>query len=251
MSHAASNRPGPAPGDLDDGPLDRSGRRIRVLVVDDHPAVRAGLVQLLEEEPDLEAVGSCATAVGALALAETESVDVAVVDHHLGGRDGLWLSHRLMRISEPPLVIIYSAYASSHLAANGLVAGADAVLSKGGLGSELCETIRLLAHGRPVPLNVPGPLASALSERLDEAERPIFSMLLEGLSRPEIDRALGISEDERRARETSMLSKLAPLPGELPSSASASASRGPALVRSRTGQGASGAVDGQQLETRR
>lgn len=251
MSLAGSHHSGPAPANLDGGPPERAGRPIEVLVVDDHPAVRAGLVQLLDEEPDLEAVGSCATAVGALALAETVSVDVAVVDHHLGGRDGLWLSHRLKRMPEPPLVIIYSAYASSHLAANALVAGADALLSKGGLGWELCEAIRLLAHGRPVPPSVPGPLATALSARLDDRERPIFSMLLEGVTRPEIERRLGISEDERRAHETSMLSKLAALPGELPAGASENTPGRLAAAPSRAGQGGVGAAEGQQLNTRR
>jgi DNA-binding NarL/FixJ family response regulator len=190
-------------------------RQLRLLVVDDHPAVRRGLVQLLEEQPDFGGVAVTATASAAVSRAEAERFDVAVVDYHLGGRNGLWVCRKLKSLPRPPRVVIYSAYANDHLAASCVVADADAVLNKGGLGSELCDAIRAVARGRRVLPKIPRPMAEMLSRRLTDAELPIFLMLLGGIGRFEIRKTLDISQPELAAREAAMLSKIEALPGEL------------------------------------
>jgi two-component system, NarL family, response regulator DevR len=203
------------------GPIRRAGARltharqrpIRLLVVDDHPAVRRGLAQLLDDQPDFEDAAVAATASSAVTQAET--FDVAVIDYHLGGRNGLWVCRRLKRLPRPPRVVIYSAYANDHLAASCVVAGADALLNKGGLGSELCEAIRAVAHGRRVLPRIPRPMAELLSRRLTDAELPIFAMLLGGTRPFEIRQALDISQPELAAYEAAMLRKLEALPGEV------------------------------------
>lgn len=190
-------------------------RQLRLLVVDDHPAVRRGLVQLLEDQPDFDDVAVSATASSAVSRAETERFDVAVVDYHLGERNGLWVCRKLKSLPRPPRVVIYSAYANDHLAASCVVADADAVLNKGGLGSELCEAIRAVARGRRVLPKIPRPMAEMLSRRLTDAELPIFVMLLGGIRRFEIRQALDLSKPELAAREAAMLSKIEALPGEV------------------------------------
>ncbi|HWG08066.1 MAG TPA: response regulator transcription factor [Solirubrobacteraceae bacterium] len=187
---------------------------IRVQVVDDHPAVRRGLVQLLEEQPDLLVTAVAADATGALAQVKRESIDIAVVDYHLDGLNGLWLSQQMQRLRDPPRLVMYSAYANDHLAASCVVADVDAVLNKGGLGSELCDAIRAVAHGRRLLPSLPQPLADLLSRRLDDGELPIFGMLLAGISRAEICQTMRISEAELASRKVSMLRKLEALPGE-------------------------------------
>jgi DNA-binding NarL/FixJ family response regulator len=194
---------------------DSTPRALRLLVVDDHPAVRSGLLQLLEDQPGFKVVAVSATAQSAVAKAEHEEVDVAVVDYHLGGRNGLWVSRKLKRLPRPPRVVIYSAYANDHLSASCVVAQADALLSKGGLGSELCDAIRSVARGRRLLPRVPPPLADMLRRRLDAAEQPIFGMLLAGIPQVEIRQTLGISRRELASREAAMLSKLEALPGEV------------------------------------
>jgi len=191
-------------------------RRLDLLVVDDHPAVRRGLQQLLDDQPDFQVMAVRSTAESAVAHAERERIDVAVVDYHLGGRDGLWVSRKLAELPHPPRVVIYSAYASDHLAAQCVVAGVDALLNKGGLGSELCEAIRAVAGGRRLLPRVPQPLAEMLRRRLDEVEQPIFGMLLAGISRAEISSTLGLTRDRLASREAEMLRKLRALPGEVP-----------------------------------
>ena len=190
-------------------------RQIRLMVVDDHPAVRLGLAQLLEGQPDFSVEVVCIDAESAVAQAELMSVAVAVVDYHLGGRDGLWLCRRLKQMQEPPRVIIYSAFADDHLAACCTVAGADGVLNKGGLGSELCEAVRAVNRGRRVLPKPAQPIADMLRRRLDETEQPIFGMLMAGIPRKEIARTLGMSARELSSREGLMLRKLEVLPGEV------------------------------------
>jgi PleD family two-component response regulator len=69
-----------------------SSPQIRLLVIDDHPAVRFGLRQMLEDQPDFNVVGVVETAEDALAVAESHPIDIAIVDYQLGGRNGLWVS---------------------------------------------------------------------------------------------------------------------------------------------------------------
>ncbi|HTZ64415.1 MAG TPA: response regulator transcription factor [Solirubrobacteraceae bacterium] len=188
---------------------------IRVLVVDDHPAVRWGLVQLLEDQPDIELAAVTATAETGLGQAEREGIDVAVVDYHLGGRNGLWLARKLKSLARPPHVVIFSAFVNDHLAANCIVAGVDAMLSKSSLGDELCNAIRSVHLGRRLLPRVPAAMADLLRRRLHEDERSAFGMLLAGLADAEVERTLGLSERELAARRAEMLVKLEALPGEL------------------------------------
>lgn len=194
-----------------------ASRLTRVLVVDDHPAVRWGLVQLLEDQPDLKVAAVATTAEVAVGQAEAEAVDVAVVDYQLGGRNGLWVTRKLRALPAPPRVVIFSAFANDHLAANCVVAGAHALLSKSSLGEDLCSTIRSVAHGRVLLPRIPPSMVQLLRGRLGQDEEITFGMLLAGIPEPEIRRVLGLSEQALSERRTHMLAGLEALPGEVPS----------------------------------
>ena len=178
-----------APERIDSDPVARK----RLLVVDDHPAVRVGLAELLAGEADFELVAAVETAEAAMDVAEREAIDVAIVDYQLGGRNGLWLSRKLKRLDRPPAVVIYSAYADGVLAAAAVVAEADAIMSKGRLGSELCEIVRgVLAGHRHLP-PLPARLAESLRRRLDHQEQAIFGLLMAGIEPAEVAATLGLS----------------------------------------------------------
>jgi DNA-binding NarL/FixJ family response regulator len=192
--------------------LQRAHRRTRLLVVDDHPAVRAGLKNLLADEADFEVVGAVATAEAGIEAARRVPVDVALIDYQLGGRNGLWLSRKLKRLQRPPAVLIYSAYTDTVLAAAGVVAQADAIVSKGGLGTELCQTVREVAAGRRHLPRLPSRLAESLRRRLDHEEQTIFGMLLAGLGLTEIADTLDLTGAELESRLGSLLRRLEALP---------------------------------------
>ena len=180
----------------------------RLLVVDDHAAVRAGLRDMLADEPDFEVVAAVATAEEGLSVAERQVIDLAVVDYQLGGRTGLWLSRKLKRLRQPPGVVIYSAYADDVLSAAAVVAEADGIVSKSELGSSLCDAIRAVARGGHRLRRVPPWLSEALRHRLGHEEQAIFGMLLAGIPRDEIAQTLGMSSEGLDSRLWAMLRAL-------------------------------------------
>ena len=189
-------------------PRSASGRELRVLVVDDHAAVRAGVLQLLEEQPDLTVIDAVGSAEAAISLAELQPVDVAVVDYQLGSRSGLWLSRMLKRLDPQPAVVVYSAYCDGPLAAACVVAEADALVSKGGVGADLCDAVRAVARGGTRLRPVPPALAGAMRRRLDPEDQAIFGMLLAGIDRVEVAATLNMSRAGLDDRMWAMLSKL-------------------------------------------
>jgi DNA-binding NarL/FixJ family response regulator len=183
-------------------------RELRVLVVDDHPAVRTGVMQLLEEQLDLHVVDAVESAEAAMSLAERERVDVAVVDYQLGSRSGLWLSRMLKRLDPPPRVVMYSAYCDGPLSAACVVAEADALVSKGGVGNELCDAVRAVADGATWLSPVPPRLAEAMRRRLEPEDQAIFGMLLARIDKTEVAATLGMSRGGLDSRMWAMLHKL-------------------------------------------
>jgi DNA-binding NarL/FixJ family response regulator len=186
--------------------------RTRLLVVDDHPAVRAGLRELLADEVDFEVVAAVATAEDGVEIAKREPIDVAVVDYQLGGRNGLWLSRKLKRLPDPPAVLIYSAYTDGVLAAAAVVAEADSIVSKGRVGSDLCREIRWAAAGERHLPTLPPRLAESLRRRLDNDEQAIFGMMLAGLEPREVASTVGLSAATMESRLSELLSRLEGLP---------------------------------------
>ena len=101
-----------------------------LVIVDDHPAVRAGLRGLIDDEDDLRVAATAATArEGFEAIADLAPA-VALVDLHLPDDDGLSLCLRTRALPAPPRVVIYSAVADATLAVLAAIAGAEAVLPK-------------------------------------------------------------------------------------------------------------------------
>jgi DNA-binding NarL/FixJ family response regulator len=184
------------------------GGAIRVLVVDDHTAVRMGLGGLLEDHEDMEVVATAASAREALADAARVAPEVAVVDYHLGDSDGLTLCRALKRLPRPPRVLVYSAYADGALTAAAVVAGADAVTSKGSLGEEVVRTIRVLAHGRRAIPPISRAVQRSLRTRLEPTDQAILGMLLQGIAPAEIADVLSISPSRLESRRTAMLRAL-------------------------------------------
>jgi len=182
--------------------------RKRLLVVDDHPAVRAGLRELLAAEADFDVVAAVPTAEAGMDLATREPIDVAVIDYQLSGRNGLWLSRKLKRLPDPPAVLIYSAYTDGVLAAAAVVAEADAIVSKGRIGSDLCHEIRRAASGQRHLPALPPRLAESLRRHLDHYDQAVFGPLLAGLEPADVAATLGLTSAEMESRLWQLLRRL-------------------------------------------
>jgi DNA-binding NarL/FixJ family response regulator len=190
-------------------PRRSGGLPIHVLVVDDHPAVRHGIIQLLAAQADLVPLGESDSPTEAT-IELARWADVAVIDYHLGDRDGLWLTQQIKHRPSAPPVLIYSAFADVPLATAAIVAGADGMVSKSALAEELTIAIRRLFHGRQYFPAIPESISAALCSRLEPRDRAIFSMLIHGLRPQEVAARLGITRSELEARRQVILRAIAP-----------------------------------------
>jgi DNA-binding NarL/FixJ family response regulator len=181
---------------------------IRVLLVDDHPSVRAGVHAVLKLEPGLVPVGAAVTAAEGIEAAHNFDPDVIVADYHLPDEDGLVMCNRLKADAPTRRVLIFSAYAHTGLVVPALVAGADGLLDKGASAEQLFETIRLVARGVHVfPHLTPAQLRAA-AQRLNAVEIPVLAMLLDHVPRDEIAATLSIDREEVGARVHAILQRL-------------------------------------------
>jgi len=181
---------------------------IRCLVIDDHPAIRLGLSELLTAKADIDVLDALPSAESAVAFAERTAIDVAVVDYQLGGRSGLWCSRKLKRLPAPPAVLIFSAFSDHLLAAACVVAQVDGLVSKTAVGDELCARIRQAASGVSRLPMIPPALVDNLRRRLDASEQAIFGMMQAAITTEEIGRTLGMDRGELEGRLWAMLQKL-------------------------------------------
>jgi DNA-binding NarL/FixJ family response regulator len=151
---------------------------VRVLVVDDHPALRAGLEGLLSNEPGVECVGALDGSDGLLAAVHDLRPDVVVLDYALGADDGLSTCFRLKQQPHPPAVVLYSAYVDGVLAVPAAIAQADATVSKSAPIDQLLSAVHGAAAGTRPRRDHDPELIQAASARLLTEDLPIATMLL-------------------------------------------------------------------------
>ena len=183
---------------------------LNVAILDDHPAVLAGLRRLIDSEPDLTVV---AAAPGAPELAmqlDGTRPDVLVLDYDLARGDGLAHCRRIKNRPRPPGVVIYSAYATPALTLAARVAQADGVVDKAEPVAALLTTIRRVAHGETVIPPVPRDAYAAVIARVDDKDLPVLAMLLDGESLEAIAEALRSDRAEVAWRAQRIIGRLRP-----------------------------------------
>ena len=181
-----------------------------LLIVDDHPAVRAGLAALIAPEPDLRVVATAADAEAALARAEEHRPDVALIDFHLPGEDGLELCLRLDGVAPRPRRVLYSAFADELLAVLAIVAGADALVPKSSDPEQLLETLLTVAVGQRIAMTPSRTAMTTVSAALEPADLPVLGMLIHGTPPAEVADTLAMSPDWLLARRWAILQRLSP-----------------------------------------
>ena len=122
-------------------------QKTKILIVDDHAVVRAGIKSLLGDQPDMEVSGEAAGVAQARALLGSCTFDVMVLDLTLSGETG-WELLKLARARQPPIaVLVLSAYREDQYAIQALKSGADGYLNKESAPEFLLAAIRRIAAG--------------------------------------------------------------------------------------------------------
>ena len=175
--------------------------RVAVLVADDHPVYREGIVRAVKERPELELLAEVATGREALmAIAELRP-QVAVLDMKLPDLDGSQVLRAINRKELPTKVVFVSAYIDSEIVYAAIGGGARAYLSKDATRQQICDAIAAVARGGTVfASEVQTGLASEIQMRsadtdvvLTSREREILALTAQGLLAPEIGRRLYLS----------------------------------------------------------
>ena len=177
-------------------------RPLRVVVIDDHEAVRSGLERLLGKAAGVMSVAALADDRLLLQLLDEEHVDVVVLDYDLERGDGLSVCLRLKQLDRPPAVIVYSGYAGPWLAVAAAAAQADALVSKAEPVDTLLDAIRSLSTGARLLQPPADELREAAGARVRDEDLAVLALLLDGVRVAEIAVSLSLSEQEamRRAR---------------------------------------------------
>jgi DNA-binding NarL/FixJ family response regulator len=189
---------------------------LHVAVLDDHPAVLAGLQRLLDSTPDLKAVAAATNAEQLSQRLEGARADVLVVDYDLARGDGLTVCQTFKERVRPPAVVIYSAYAGPTLAISARIAGADALVDKRAPASELLDAIRRAAAGAAQIADVPPDLQQAAISRLAPDDVPVASMLLAGTSHQGIAETLATDRRDIVRRVHRIVGRLRPTAAPTP-----------------------------------
>jgi len=188
---------------------------IRILVVDDHPIVRDGLVTVLQDQADLQVVGSVGTAEVAVALAARLHPDIVLLDLELPGMDGVAAMPRLLEAAPTARVIVFTAYDTDEQVFGAIQAGARGYLLKGADVAEIVRAIHNVhdggSHLAPrVAARVLGAVGAPRRSptRLSAREREVLQLLAQGLATKQIARSLGVTERTVKFHVASIFAKL-------------------------------------------
>jgi DNA-binding NarL/FixJ family response regulator len=172
--------------------------RIRVVIVDDHAVVRAGLEQLLATEPDLEVVGSVGSGAEAVSAVRRLLPDVVLMDLQMPGVDGVAATRQIVAEALAD-VLVLTSYSDAERIVAALDAGALGYLLKDADADEVLSGIRAVARGDS-PINpraareLLGARRTSVAVELTPREREVLGLVREGLANKQIARRLGISE---------------------------------------------------------
>lgn len=179
---------------------------IRVLLAEDQSLVRGALIALLNAEPDIEVVAECATGTEAVALAQQQPIDVALLDIEMPGMNGIDAAKELA--GNRCRCLIVTTFGKAGYVKRAMEVGVDGFIVKDTPPEELADAIRRVHVG----LRVIDPTLAQESlltpdNPLSERETEVCQQLFEGQSSPSIAKALHLSPGTVRNHISSIMAK--------------------------------------------
>ena len=188
---------------------------IRVLVVDDHPIVRQGLVSVLGDEDDLEVVGEAGSGREAVARVQRLQPDVVLLDLEMPDLDGVAAIPQLLALRPGLGILVFTAYVTDERVLGAVRAGARGYLLKGASAEEIARGIRSVNAGgsyleprvtSKLIAEVSSPRRSALV--LSAREKEVLRLVADGLPTKQISASLSITERTVKFHVNSIFRKL-------------------------------------------
>jgi len=190
---------------------------IRVLVVDDHGIVRAGICRLLEAEPDVEVAGETGSGHEAIEMCREVQPDVVLLDFGLPDIDGLEVTRQIVQLGLGTKIVVLTMYAIEEYAFRLLRAGASGFLIKGAPAEEMLLALRKVTReGRYVTPSIVDKLVGRIGQpsgdapesALSDREIQVLVRLASGLTTKEVADALNLSPSTVETYRGRVLDKL-------------------------------------------
>ncbi|MEU5598300.1 response regulator transcription factor [Streptomyces sp. NPDC020298] len=190
-----------------------SGDRLRVVVVDDHTVMRAGVIALLDGETGIEIVGEAGDGRAALDLVARHDPDVALVDLRMPVLDGVTTTTEIVARYPRTRVLILTTYDTDADVERGVEAGAIGYLLKDTTREQLADAIRAAARGETVLAprvaeKLVARMRRPVQEPLTARETDVLGAVADGLTNAEIGRRLVISEATVKTHLLRLFAKL-------------------------------------------
>ena len=182
---------------------------IRVLIADDHPIVRNGLVRMIELTDGMEVVAEAATGTEAVELFRQHQPDVTLMDLRMPELNGVEAIAAIRQEFPNARIAILTTYDTDEDIFRGLQTGAIGYLLKDSKMVELIDAVRIHAGQKYIPPAVGAKLAERISRpQLSDHEREVLQLMTEGKINQDISNALCISESTVKFHINNIFSKL-------------------------------------------
>ncbi|MBD3885309.1 response regulator transcription factor [Phormidium tenue FACHB-886] len=187
-----------------------SSTPIRILIVDDHPIVRNGLVLMVKYESGMETVAEASSGAEAIAQFHQHQPDVTLMDLRLGDMNGVEVIASIRQNFPNARIVILTTYDTDEDIYRGLQTGAKGYILKDAPLDELLKAIRTVHAGKQyIPPEVGAKLAERLSRpQLSDREREVLQLMAQGKSNQDVADNLHIAENTVKYHVNNILSKL-------------------------------------------